>query len=692
MKFNKILLGSLLVLGLGACNNEKGTDKGGDDTIKNAAYAQLSLSFADDLVSKATTVKDSITDAGSEAEQTITNVNIIFVDDKDNKIVHNELIEKSRLTPDAISTAYNTPTFAVPEGTYTVYVGVNMGTLANNFQKDGTFDADAFFSAVNGDASDYATSGNFLMTNYIHSKKEAILSRADNTESNPLRIQMEVNRAVAKIEYNPGRPARTFTFDVSTTSGGTAGTVTTDLVAMQPVLLNTVSYVFGHYTAPNYIDPNFGDNTSQGNLTDASNIDIDNMESLGNTTSPAYPSIYCLENTDATTVGGNPTPANHFTGIMFQAKHTPKTDMFHTDVNLAIDATLETNGTFFVYNNRFFANKTGFLAYYKDNSTSSSYTAVEGLLNNVETDNYVMANSNTLMETYGIAVYYKGMSYYMATIGHSSSANPNDGQLTDMEYGVVRNHWYKVGVTSISGFGDVTPDLPDDAAHRAPRDQNALCRGTDGRLPRGRLRAALLAVIIGMTGWATLARLLRAETMKVSTLDFVTAARALGVSHATIMRRHVLPNVLHIVLIVTVLDFSGIVLYEAVLSYVGVGVDPSMHSFGTMINAARSELSRSPMVWWNLAASFLFLLAIVLPANLFAAAVRDAFDPRVVARSGAAAASLRKTVSPALGADDALPGAAPDAEARVEKHAGEPAAPSRSKARSSVRSGKRRAR
>ena len=134
------------------------------------------------------------------------------------------------------------------------------------------------------------------------------------------------------------------------------------------------------------------------------------------------------------------------------------------------------------------------------------------------------------------------------------------------------------------------------------------------------------------------------------------------------------------------------VLYEAVLSYVGVGVDPSMHSFGTMINAARSELSRSPMVWWNLVASFLFLLAIVLPANLFAAAVRDAFDPRVVARSGAAAASLRKTVSPAPGADDALPGAAPDAEARVEKHAGEPTAPSRSKARSSVRSGKRRAR
>ena len=152
-------------------------------------------------------------------------------------------------------------------------------------------------------------------------------------------------------------------------------------------------------------------------------------------------------------------------------------------------------------------------------------------------------------------------------------------------------------------------------------------------LERADLRLMLLAVIIGMTGWATLARLLRAETMKLSTLDYVTAAKALGVSPFTIMRRHILPNVMHIVLIVTVLDFSGIVLYEAVLSYVGVGVDPAMHSFGTMINAARSELSRSPMVWWNLAASFIFLVALVLPANLFASAVRDAFDPRAAAKS-----------------------------------------------------------
>lgn len=148
-------------------------------------------------------------------------------------------------------------------------------------------------------------------------------------------------------------------------------------------------------------------------------------------------------------------------------------------------------------------------------------------------------------------------------------------------------------------------------------------------LERADLRLFMLSLIIGVTGWATLARLLRAETLRISQLDYIQAAKAFGVSHLTIMIRHVFPNLIHIVLIVAVLDFSGIVLYEAVLSYVGVGVDPTTHSFGSMINAGRLELSRSPVVWWNLAASFSFMLTLVLSANLFASVVRDAFDPRL---------------------------------------------------------------
>jgi len=74
------------------------------------------------------------------------------------------------------------------------------------------------------------------------------------------------------------------------------------------------------------------------------------------------------------------------------------------------------------------------------------------------------------------------------------------------------------------------------------------------------------------------------------------------------------------------------VLAEAVLSYVGVGVDPSMFSWGNMINGARLELAREPVVWWQLSAAFVFMFTLVLAANLFADGVRDAFDPRAGGR------------------------------------------------------------
>lgn len=145
---------------------------------------------------------------------------------------------------------------------------------------------------------------------------------------------------------------------------------------------------------------------------------------------------------------------------------------------------------------------------------------------------------------------------------------------------------------------------------------------------RADLRLFLLCMILGLTGWAGLCRLLRAEALKLRELEYVQAARAFGVSHLRIMARHILPNVMHLVLITVVLEFSGLVLYEAVLSYLGIGVDPSMNSFGSMIDRSRMEMSRDPMIWWNLMAAFVFMLALVLSANLFADAVRDAFDPR----------------------------------------------------------------
>lgn len=169
-------------------------------------------------------------------------------------------------------------------------------------------------------------------------------------------------------------------------------------------------------------------------------------------------------------------------------------------------------------------------------------------------------------------------------------------------------------VLIVQVYIESTPELFDTAAARAD------------------IRLLALCLIMGVTSWTGLARLLRGESLKLRTLDYVEAARAFGVSHARIVSRHILPNVFHLVLIAIVLDFSGLVLAEAVLSYVGVGVDPSMFSWGNMINGARLELAREPVVWWQLGAAFAFMFTLVLAANLFADGVRDAFDPRLGGR------------------------------------------------------------
>ena len=147
-------------------------------------------------------------------------------------------------------------------------------------------------------------------------------------------------------------------------------------------------------------------------------------------------------------------------------------------------------------------------------------------------------------------------------------------------------------------------------------------------LEKADARFIALCFILGVTSWSSLCRLIRAETLKLSQLDYVQAAHAFGVSNTRILTRHILPNVVHIILITFVLDFSALVLAEAVLSYIGVGIDPSMGSWGNMINGARSELSREPAIWWTLSGAFLFMFALVLAANLFSDLVRDAFDPR----------------------------------------------------------------
>lgn len=138
-----------------------------------------------------------------------------------------------------------------------------------------------------------------------------------------------------------------------------------------------------------------------------------------------------------------------------------------------------------------------------------------------------------------------------------------------------------------------------------------------------------LCAILGLVSWSGLCRLLRGETIKIRELDYVQAARALGVNDFYIIARHVVPNVIHVVLISSILRFSGLVMVEAILAYINIGVPSSIYSWGRVVDGAREQLGRDPMIWWPVFGAFLFMFFLVLSINVFGDAVRDALDPKL---------------------------------------------------------------
>lgn len=137
-----------------------------------------------------------------------------------------------------------------------------------------------------------------------------------------------------------------------------------------------------------------------------------------------------------------------------------------------------------------------------------------------------------------------------------------------------------------------------------------------------------MAIALGVTGWVGLCRLIRGETMRQAERPYVAAARAIGQTHWKIITRHLMPNVMHLVLISAILGFSNIVLAEAILSYLGVGAPVGTASWGLMIDAGRTELGRDPLVWWNITAATAALFGLVLSLNLLGDSLRRAFDPK----------------------------------------------------------------
>lgn len=131
---------------------------------------------------------------------------------------------------------------------------------------------------------------------------------------------------------------------------------------------------------------------------------------------------------------------------------------------------------------------------------------------------------------------------------------------------------------------------------------------------------------IGLTTWVGLCRLIRAEVMKHKELTYVKAARTLGLGPARIMFRHILPNVLHIVIINFSMRFPSAIETEVIMSFLGIGVQGEP-SWGIMISNSRFRLWHG--VWWELTFTTVAIFLVVLAFNLFGDALRDALDPRL---------------------------------------------------------------
>jgi peptide/nickel transport system permease protein len=135
-----------------------------------------------------------------------------------------------------------------------------------------------------------------------------------------------------------------------------------------------------------------------------------------------------------------------------------------------------------------------------------------------------------------------------------------------------------------------------------------------------------IMIIIGLTGWMGVARLVRAEFLSLRERDFVVAARALGASDSRLIFRHILPNALSPILVSATLGVAGAILTESALSFLGIGVQPPTPSWGNMLIAGKQTLGTA---WWLSAFPGLAILVTVLGYNLLGEGIRDALDPRL---------------------------------------------------------------
>ena len=135
-----------------------------------------------------------------------------------------------------------------------------------------------------------------------------------------------------------------------------------------------------------------------------------------------------------------------------------------------------------------------------------------------------------------------------------------------------------------------------------------------------------LVIALAVAIWVNYARLVRGETLKLRELEFIQAARSIGVRHSIIILRHVVPNVLPSIIVMATLDIAFVIIFEAALSFLGLGIQPPTPSWGVMISDGRNYMFES--LWMTLGPGLAILITAVA-INLFGDFLRDTYDPRL---------------------------------------------------------------
>ena len=136
----------------------------------------------------------------------------------------------------------------------------------------------------------------------------------------------------------------------------------------------------------------------------------------------------------------------------------------------------------------------------------------------------------------------------------------------------------------------------------------------------------IVILVIGVTSWMYLARIVRANVLSLKELDYVSASKALGASDSRIFFSHLVPNTLGPIIVSATLGLAGAILTEAYVSFLGLGVQQPTSTWGNMMQQAQSFLIRG--AWWMWVFPSLFIIFIILCINLLGDGLRDAFDPR----------------------------------------------------------------